>query len=271
MGRKSAGKINFSRLLSMVSVLLILGLIVKLVIDLAPLFRMVADNTANESVTIEYISSYGKRGMPVIIGLQALQVIVAFFPAAPIQAIAGVCYGMWKGLVLCMLGYLVGNVLVFWTIRQFRNTLEPLFRKKEAARKSKINLNYIKTLEHPERLSFALYLIPCIPNGIIPYLFAFSKVKMGAYLLSVLLASIPSILLCTWIGQLIAVKEYLAAAAVTILVILLTVLAFANKKRLTNLFTKGKDAQAAGEITYEIVEEVAEEINPRHCKKARKE
>ena len=52
MGRKSAGKINFSRLLSMVSVLLILGLIVKLVIDLAPLFRMVADNTANESITI---------------------------------------------------------------------------------------------------------------------------------------------------------------------------------------------------------------------------
>ena len=94
---------------------------------------------------------------------------------------------------------------------------------------------------------------------------------MGAYLLSVLLASIPSILLCTCIGQLIAVKEYLAAAAVTILVILLTVLAFANKKRLTNLFTKGKDARAAGEITSEIVEEVAEEINPRHRKKARKE
>ena len=90
-----------------------LGLIAIMVVDLLPLLKQVAANAGDESKIVEYISSYGFKGVPILIGLQALQVITAVIPSAAIQVLTGLCYGVWWGTLINLVGCVLGNLIIF--------------------------------------------------------------------------------------------------------------------------------------------------------------
>lgn len=228
-------KLEKSKILSILVLLLSLGLIILLFIDLFPLMREVFENRHDEDKMLEYIRAYGAKGMPILIGLQALQVIMAFFPAAAIQILAGLCYGIWLGSLLCLLGYVLGNMLVFTALRQFKSTLSEFLPKKDKTKKSKsfIDINRIKQMKNPEYAVVLLYLIPGIPNGLLPYIFADTKITYSRYLTSIIVGSIPSVLLCAWVGQALARRNYILAGSIVAVTVLLLAAIYFNRTRLT--------------------------------------
>ena len=84
-----------------------------MVVDLLPLLRQVAANAGDESKIVKYIASYGFKGVPILIGLQALQVITAVIPSAAIQLLTGLCYGVWWGTLINLVGCVLGNLIIF--------------------------------------------------------------------------------------------------------------------------------------------------------------
>jgi uncharacterized membrane protein YdjX (TVP38/TMEM64 family) len=228
-------KFNFKdkeSLLSIALVAIVVCLTVVMFIDLFPLLKDIAINIKNEEELSSDIYDYGTSGAFIIVALQALQVITAFFPSAAIQILAGLTYGIFYGMLFCLAGYILGNALVFFLVRQMNKTFTLTFtRPKKRESRFRWDFSFLKDSDHVAVLVVALFLIPGIPNGILPYIFARTKISLPRYLLSIGIAGIPSILLCSSVGERIANGDILSAAILfgTMLLIVFVVLLSRNR------------------------------------------
>ncbi|MCL1952659.1 MAG: VTT domain-containing protein [Oscillospiraceae bacterium] len=216
-----------------------LGLIALLVVHLYPLAKELIADTGDETRVVHYIESYGVRGVPILLGLEALQIIVAFIPEAAVNVLSGLCYGVWWGALISIAGIVLGNVLVFVALRQLKHLFEPFFRKK-AGRRGDISPEMISRLKRPELIAFFFFLIPCIPNGIVPYVFAQTKISLPRYLLAVAAGLVPSTFLCTFLGERLSNGHYTTAIIVAAVFLAVTVIALLFRKKLMAKITSMK-------------------------------
>lgn len=131
------------------------------------------------------------------------------------------------------MGFVMGNLLVFVIARQFSKTFEPfLHRKTQAPKKKMFSVQRLNQMKHPEYLAFFSYLIPGIPNGVLPYVFAASNITFGRYLLSITAASVPSIFLWTWLGERLSKGDYGTAIILAALLAAVVVVILIFKKKI---------------------------------------
>ena len=226
-------------LLQIAAAAAMLGLIALLVIHLYPLGKEIIANAGDETQVVNYIESYGVKGVPILLGLEALQIIVAFIPEAAVNVLSGLCYGVWWGALISIAGILLGNVLVFAALRQLKNLFAPLFKKKRR-REGDLTPEAVSRLKRPELIAFFLFLIPCIPNGIVPYVFAQTKIPLPRYLLAVAAGLVPSTFLCTFLGDRLADGHYTAAIVIAAVFLVVTVVALVFRKKLMAKLTSMK-------------------------------
>ena len=231
---------------SAIVLLVMLAAIVWLCVRLAPLLVQVFRHAGDESQMTSYIDAYGAEAIPVLIGLAALQVVFfSIIPAACIQLLAGLCYGMWLGGLISLTGLVLGNAVVFLAVRRFGSALGPLLHREEKPGKKNrlLSVETLRRLPKPERAAFLLYLIPGLPDGFLPYLFAETTISFPRYLLAVALASTPAMLLFTLSGERLA-TGHTAASLVLLGVFLLVVLLFVVfRKRVVRWLTRSVDRQ----------------------------
>lgn len=207
-----------------------LCIIVVIAVQLIPLIKQVVNSAGDESDMVHYIDSYGLKGIPLLMGLQALQIIVAFIPATAVQILTGLCYGVFFGTLISLAGSVLGNALIVSAIRHMHNLLAPLL-KRDSRRKGFLSKESLAKIKRPEVIVFFLFLIPAIPNGIVPYVLAETDIPLGKYLLAVTAGCIPSTFICTLLGERVSKGSFGAVAviAAVVIVIALTVLLFRKK------------------------------------------
>jgi len=210
--------------------LAIVALLVVMIVDLLPLVENVIKDAGDESSMVSYIESYGSKGIPILMGMQALQIIVAVIPSAAIQVLTGLCYGAYWGTLINLAGCVLGNIIVFAGIRQLKDLLAPLF-KRSHKHKGIISKEQLEKIKKPELVAFFFFLIPGIPNGIVPYVFAETNLSLKKYLVAVVLGSIPSTFVCTFLGDRVSTGNYTTAIviAAVVVVIIVAVLLFRKK------------------------------------------
>lgn len=223
--KKKSGIWNFvgSVLFLVVIALMVAGI----ALTLLPLLKEVAAHANDEQMLVDTLREYGTYKMPItLILLQALQIITIVFPCAAVQVLAGLCSGIVLGTAYCVLGYIVGNWVVFLMVRRFSG----LFSK--TGEKQGGTFGFLKDSKNPEMIAFWLFLIPGIPNGILPYIFAKTKVDMKRYLIAITCASIPSIAMCSITGGLVAQGNFVAAILVAAVVFVVFVLVVLFRKKI---------------------------------------
>lgn len=196
---------------------LLVAVMVLLCVALIPLLEAVARNIGNEEVMVSRIAEYGSGGAFVLMGLHIIQVVTMFFPSGAIQILAGLCYGTWLAVLICYVGYMLGNIIVFTSVRLLGNAVRPYIEKKE--QKGSAIFARIKNTDRPELYAFLLYLIPGIPNGFLPYFFATTKITLPRFLMSISAGCIPAIILCAFLG------DKLSGGNFTVILILFGVIA----------------------------------------------
>lgn len=147
----------------------------------------------------EYLLQEGTIGGLLCIALlQFIQVLSIMLPGAPIQIAGGLVYGTLRGTVVCHLSYVTANAVVFYMARRMGNRMEQWF----PSQKSKGNkvLAWINSSD-PAFMTALASLMPGIPNGIIPYAAAKTKLTFRQFVLSVYLASFVPILVMCAIGR----------------------------------------------------------------------
>ena len=220
-----------NEILTAIVIVVMLVLVAIMTVFLFPILRAVLENTHDESVMVQFIYSYGFQGVPVLLGMLILQVVVPFIPSVAIQVLTGLCYGVWRGILINIIGITMGNMLVFFALRQSGSLIAPFF-KKERARQSTFSLANLSRLKAPERVVFFCFLIPGFPNGFAPYLFSRTKISFHKYILAVIAGSIPSTFIATFLGDRLSHGNHDVAIVIAIFVVVIVIAALIFKKRL---------------------------------------
>ncbi|MCC6094362.1 MAG: VTT domain-containing protein [Eubacterium sp.] len=146
------------------------------------------------------------KGPISIIVLAALQVVSIVFPGFAIQIASGVIYGWFKSFLMCYVGFLLGNLLVFFFARRMGNQIAgfaPVKKNKNTWIREKL-----KTTK-PEFVVAFVNLLPILPNGIIPYIAAGSSISTLNYFLAIALTSWIQIFFNCLAGGFIKHGQYL--------------------------------------------------------------
>lgn len=208
MMSKSPMKMRFYRYL--VTVLLLIFAIAVMAVAIKailPGFLEILESGSREEIET-YITSFGTaQGMFLAFLMQFIQIISIVLPGGPIQIAIGIIFGTVTGFIICHLGYVAANVVVFAASRKLGNKMEEFFPIEGETSKG----NFITSSDHPGFMVFLACLVPFMPNGIIPHIAAKTKVTFLDFLLAVYLGSAPCMLLLCAVGGKLMQGEYLGA------------------------------------------------------------
>ncbi|MBS7577038.1 MULTISPECIES: VTT domain-containing protein [unclassified Enterococcus] len=218
--------------------ILLLSLMLK---DLYPLIKTMIINKNDEALTIDYIQKYGSRGVPILFSLEFLQVILPFIPTALVEILIGLCYGPFWGSLICISGLAVGNGLVFFLIRHYQQYLPSFFHQnnsKKAKKHRLFNKDFITQSKHPELLLMILYSIPIFPNSLLAFLFEKTELSVIKYVLSVVIGSIPSVVLYTVLGRHLSRDSYPIAIIIAVIILIVIIALYLKKDKIISSIEK---------------------------------
>ncbi len=143
---------------------------------------------------IAEVRGAGPVGALILLGLQFLQIVVAFIPGEVVQLAAGMLYGPWLGGAIILLGCVISSAFIFVLVHKLgapfvqnmvpTNQLEK-FRKFEAS--GKLNI-----------IVFVLFLIPGLPKDVFTYLVPLTDMRMKTFVVLSNVARIPGIIVSTY-------------------------------------------------------------------------
>lgn len=200
-------------LLRFLILIMVIALMAYLTIKCIPVMSKLSD----ESYRVEFkneISSMGFKGVLMVLGLQILQIIVAVIPGQPMEIIAGMLYGTWWGMLLCLLGIFIGTLIVFLIVRKVGTDFMQLFFQKEKIDEIK-NSRLFRNPAKFEILMFIMFVLPFLPKDIFIYLGGISPVRPKRFLAIATLARIPGLFVTVYAGNKLSEGSF----AVTIILV----------------------------------------------------
>ncbi len=147
------------------------------------------------SIIEMWTRKFGLFGWILIVFINVLQIVVAFLPGEPVELATGVLYGWFWGSILCVIGVVIGEAIVFLITRRYGIKLVNwMFRKDVTETK------FFENTARIQSLTFILFLLPGVPKDVLTYVAGLSKIKLGDFLIISTLARTPSIISSALIG-----------------------------------------------------------------------
>ncbi len=168
----------------------------------------------------EWIEKFGMFGAVVFVLIRALQTIVKLIPAEPLELASGYIWGAWGGMACCLLGNLIGTIIIIKLTQRFGHKFIDRF----VSVKYQHVIYSIRDSKHVYWLLFILYLLPGIPKDGFTYFVGLLQIKLIPFLIVTGIARIPSILSSTVCGTLFAETMYWQSIVVFIGITLLSVI-----------------------------------------------
>lgn len=156
----------------------------------------------------DWVDNGGIMSRVWFIGMVILQVFFAIIPGEPLELGAGYAFGAIEGTLLCLLGTIVGSMIVYFFVRRFGIQAVEIFFSKE-----KIStLHFLRNERTRNALIFLLVLIPGTPKDLLGYFVPLTRMRPLTWLFITSVARIPSIITSTVGGDALGTKNYIFAA-----------------------------------------------------------
>lgn len=195
------------RLASIVSLLVLIAFFVVITVFIG---KPMVEGLADPEEFRQWVDSHGPVGRLAFLGMMTLQVVVAMIPGEPLEIAAGYVFGNFEGLLLCILGAVLGTIMIFGFTRLFGIKMVEAFISRE-------KIESIRFLHNPEKrniLVFLLFFIPGTPKDVITYFIGLTSMKLPAFLLLSSIGRIPSVITSTIVGNALGTQNYVAAVLV---------------------------------------------------------
>lgn len=143
---------------------------------------------------INDVRGAGPVGFLILLGLQFLQIVVAFIPGEVVQVTAGMLYGPWIGAFIILLGCVISSAFIFVLVHKLG---APFVQSMVPAKQ----YEKFRTFEKTGKLNiivFILFLIPGLPKDVFTYLVPLTDMKMRTFLVLANVARIPGIIVSTY-------------------------------------------------------------------------
>ena len=179
---------------------------------------------------IEFVRGKGVLGVFIFLGIQLLQVVVAFLPGEAVEFAAGLLYGTWAGLLLCLLGILLASCTVYAFVR--------LFGAKRIDKKAFTKYRFLRDEAHIRFSVFLVFFIPGTPKDLLTYLGPFLPIPAWQFLIISTLARIPSVLTSTFAASQLAEGSWQVSVAVFAVTGLVALLCLAFEEHILTWFRR---------------------------------
>lgn len=157
-----------------------------------------------------WVDEHGLWGNLAFLGMMFLQVVIAIIPGEPLEIGAGYAFGFWEGTLLCMLGILLGSMVVFLLVRRFGMHLVEVFFDREKIH----SLRFLQESKKRDLLIFLVMFIPGTPKDLLSYFAGLTDIRLSRWLLISAVARIPSVITSTVGGDAVGEQNYLFAILV---------------------------------------------------------
>ena len=145
----------------------------------------------------EWIGEHYLLGALLMVAVCALQVIVALVPGEVVEVSAGLLFGWWQGLMICLVGMTLGSILVILLVRRFGRRFVEAFYPAD-------KIDTLPILNDPAKrnlMTFLLFLIPGTPKDLLTYVVGLTRMSILVYILLTAFARIPSVVVSTLSGD----------------------------------------------------------------------
>ena len=166
-----------------------------------------------------WIDGFGAWGVIVFAALRILQTVVKFIPTEPIEIAAGLVWGWFGGFVLCLLGNIIGSIIILIMARWIGMRILRLFRLENKLQ----SMRFLQDREKRNRLLFVFYLVPGTPKDTMTYFVGLTDVNWIEFLILSSIARIPAIVSSTICGAYLGANNFKVAAIVFIVTALLSI------------------------------------------------
>lgn len=190
-----------------------------------------------------WLDHFGAAGKVIFVSIRALQTVVKFIPAEPLEIGSGYAYGTFGGLFYCSLGTLIGSFAIIALTKIFGRKIVNVFVSEE-------KIQSMRFLQNKSKLSVTLliiYLIPGTPKDIITYLIGVTDYNIWQFLLITTFARIPSIITSTICGATLEQKRYGLSIAVFLGTALLGLVGIYFYKKYEDKLNAAADKQISAE------------------------
>ena len=162
---------------------------------------------------IAMIKDAGPAGVLICLGLQFIQIVVAFIPGEITQLAIGAIYGPFFGSLITALGALVSSIFIFFVVRKLG---APFVHDMIGSKHNKV-LDFLHKDSNLNAIVFILYLIPGLPKDIFTYLFPLTDVKPVNFFVLSTLGRLLGIVASAFIGSAIVQGDYTQAIIVGVI------------------------------------------------------
>ena len=161
-------------------------------VAIAPLILELTEPGGVERV-VQDVRNAGPGGVLILLGMQFLQVVVAFIPGEVVQVAAGMMCGPWGGAAVVLVGCVISSAFVFFIVHK----LGAPFVRAMIPEKWMGKLEDFEGTDKLDVMVFVLFLIPGLPKDVFTYLVPLTDLSMRNFLVLSTIGRIPGILMST--------------------------------------------------------------------------
>lgn len=220
-------KLDIKKILkSSIPLIIIIAVMAALTVVLWPYLKPLATPEGREEFK-NWAQNLGFGGWLVTLGIQLLQIFVAFIPGEPVEIMLGVVWGPVGGMLTCLLGIFIGTTIIYFLARK----LGMSFIRKVVGTDDLTKYKFLKDKNKVELTIFILFFIPGTPKDALTYIAPIAPIHPVKYILIATFARIPSIITSTLLGDSVAEGNYVLAIVVFAITAIISVLGivFGNK------------------------------------------
>lgn len=186
---------------------------------------------------VKAVQQAGALGVVMLLGLQLLQVIVAFIPGEVVQVAAGMMYGPWWGGLIVAVGACLASALVYLLV----HWLGAPFVRSMASDSFMSKFRSFEASGRLDTVVFILFLIPGMPKDVFTYLVALTDMKLAPFLLLSTLGRIPGIFVSTYTASSMANGDMTQGIVIFIVVAIIAVIGILMRDRIIERLEKMKE------------------------------
>jgi len=184
---------------------------------------------------VERLKQAGPAGVFILLGMQFLQIVVAFIPGEVVQLAAGLMYGPWLGALIILIGCVISSSIVYLLVHKLG---APFVQNMVSTE----HLEKFRKFEDSGKLDiivFILFLIPAMPKDVFTYIVPLTNMEMKKFVVLSNVGRIPGVLASTYAAHGLSEGEIVGPIVVVAIVAILAVLGLVFRDKIMDVFSKG--------------------------------
>lgn len=214
------------KLVGLIAFFVLMGVIVWLI---WPYIGMLFEPDGLEKALNE-VRGDGFVGVLMLLGLQFLQIVVAFIPGEAVQVAAGALYGPWLGALVVLVGCVFSSAFVFVLVSK----LGAPFVHAMVPAKYIDKLSAFEQSSKFDTIVFILFLIPGMPKDVFTYIVPLTKMPLGKFLVITNVGRIPGIILSTYAASGLVNGQIMESIIIFAVAAVVAVLAIVFSEKIMN-------------------------------------